>query len=108
MTATDFLDSASKEAKFYRQPVVQDALSKAVSEIELSPAMAQSRILTRILIALARSEGEFRRADLTLLSVGALALIDSLLQGRASGIYSAADCHRAADRVEKVRRITDG
>ena len=108
MTAGQFLEEASREAKFYQQPVVEDALSKTVIEIELSPALAQSRLLTRVLVAVARAEGGFRRADLTLLSVKALAMVDSVVQGHASGRYSQAECVRAADRVEGAQRIADG
>lgn len=107
MTATQFLHATSLEAKFYRQPVLEDALSKTVIEIETNPYLAQSRLLTRILGAMAGSESTFRRADLTLLSVKALVMIDSVLQGRQSGQYSPADYRRAADRVGGAQRSAD-
>lgn len=107
MTAAQFFQETSREASFYRQPLVEDALSKTVIEIELSPSLAQSRLLTRILVAVAGGAGEFRRADLTLLSVKALSMIDSVIQGHASGRFSQDDCVRAADRVEGAQRIAD-
>jgi hypothetical protein len=107
LTATQFFEEARREARSYRQPLVEDALSKAVIEIELNPALAQSRLLTRILVAVARREGGFRRSDLTLLSVKALGMVDSLLEGHASGKRSQDACTRAADRVEVAQRIAD-
>lgn len=107
ITAAQFLEDMRREARFYRLPRVEDALAKILEEIERSAVLAQARLLTRILVALGQKEGTFRQADLTLLSVATLGLVDSLLEGHAAGLVSQGDCARAADRAMLAQRAAE-
>jgi len=104
ISATQFHEEMQQVARWHRLPCVEDPLGKLVTEIEGSPAFAQSRLLTRILVALAQQQGAFRRADLTLLAMDSLGMINSLLEAHAAGRITLEECKRAATRVSAAQR----
>ena len=57
LSAAGFQEELRGIARFRAYPPVGDPLDFAVKRIERSPALAQSRLLTRILAALVHQEG---------------------------------------------------
>ncbi len=53
--------------------------------IEQNPAFAQSRLLTRILVALTYQQGEFRRAEVAALDAGTYAMVIALMDAFGPG-----------------------
>ena len=88
---TEFLSPARFEeevrrvARFRPRVALGDALGAAVRKIEQNPAFTQSRLLTRILSALAYREGEFRRAEVSALDAVALDIVVALMDACAAG-----------------------
>ncbi len=107
VSAIEFQEELGRLARSHRLPNVEDPLGKLVTEIEGSPAFAQSRLLTRVLVALAEQQGAFRRADLTLLTTGSLGTVNSLLDGHAAGRITLEDCKRAASRASAAQRSAE-
>ena len=99
ISATQFQEEMRREARSHRLASVEDPLGKLVTKIEGGPAFAQSRLLTRILVALAHQQGTFRRADLTLLAMDSLGVVNSLLEAHAAGRITLEECTRAAGRA---------
>jgi hypothetical protein len=107
--ATELLSPARFEeevrhvARFRPRVAIGDALGAAVKKIELNPAFMQSRLLTRILAALAYREGEFRRAEVSALDAVALDIVIALMDVCAAGTTTreewagAVDAARAAE-----------
>ena len=107
VSAIQFQEELGRLARSHWLSKVEDPLGKLVTEIEQGPAFAQSRLLTRILVALAEQQGAFRRADLTLLTTDWLGTVNSLLDAHAAGLITLEDCKRAASRVSAVQRAAE-
>ncbi len=102
VSSIDFQDEMRRVARSHWLPNVEDPLGKLVTIIEDGPAFAQSRLLIRILDALAQQQGAFRHADITLLAMDTLGVVNSLLDAYAAGRVTAEDCKRAVGRVRPV------
>lgn len=72
-------------------------------KIEQNPAFAQSRLLTRILTALAFQEGEFRRAELSALDVASLDIVVALMDASAAGTPTREDWERAVNAANAAQ-----
>ena len=92
-----FLEELRRVARYGRALPVGDPLAAAVRRIENSPALTQSRLLTRILAALAFQQGEFRRAEVAALDSETLAMVITLMDVHAAGTSTREDWVRAAD-----------
>ena len=99
ISAVQFQDEMQREARSHHLASVEDPLGKLIAKIEGGPAFAQSRLLTRILVALSERSGTFRRADLMLLAMDSLGVVNSLLEGHAAGRITLDECTRAAGRA---------
>ena len=92
-----FLEELRRVARYGRALPVGDPLAAAVRRIENSPALAQSRLLTRILAALTYQQGEFRRAEVAALDSETLAMVITLMDAHVAGTPSREDWVRAVD-----------
>ena len=79
MTALQFQEELKRIARFEPVLAVENPLEDAVRKIKANPALTQSRILGRFLIALADGEGEFRRAEASALDSATLRLVVALM-----------------------------
>ena len=85
LSAVRFQEELRCVARFRPGPPIGDPLDAAVKKIEKNPAFTQSRLLTRILAALAYQQGEFRRAEIAALDSETLAMVITLMDAHAAG-----------------------
>jgi len=85
-----------------------DPLAAAVKSIELNPTYSQSRLLTRVLSALAGGQGEFRRAEIATFDTPTLAMVISLMDVHAGGIVTDMAWHDAASAALAAQRNAGG
>lgn len=88
LSAAQFQEALRQVVRFREQPAVVDPLAAAVKRIEQNPAFTQSRLLTRILVALTYQQGEFRRAEVATLDAETYAMVIDLMD--AFGLGTAA------------------
>ena len=79
LSAAQFQEALRHVVRFREQAPHGDPLASAVRRIEQNPAFAQSRLLTRILVALTYQEGEFRRAEIGALDAETFAMVITLM-----------------------------
>jgi hypothetical protein len=79
MTALQFQQELKRIARFEPVLTMENPLAAAVGRIQANPALTQSRILGRFLIALAEGQGEFRRAEASALDSATLRLVVALM-----------------------------
>jgi len=107
--ATEMLSPARFEeelrriARFRPRVAMGNPLDLAVKKIEQNPAFTQSRLLTRILTALAHHEGEFRRAELSALDMASLDIVIALMDACAAGTSAREDWVRAVDAAQAAQ-----
>ena len=92
MTATteligpaQFQEELRHVLRFREHPAIADPLASALRRINANPAFAQSRLLTRILVALTYKEGAFRRAEIGALDAETFAMVITLMDAYGSG-----------------------
>ena len=85
LSGSEFLDGLRQVVGFRVYPDVEDPLGLIVERIVQQPAVADSRLLLRILAALVRSGGEFRRAELAALDAPTVAVVIRLMDLRRAG-----------------------
>ena len=85
LSAAQYQEALRHVVRFRAQPTIEDPLASAVKLIEQGPAFAQSRLLTRILVALTYQEGAFRRAEIGALDAETFAMVITLMDAFASG-----------------------
>jgi hypothetical protein len=97
LTAVQFQEALRHITRFRHYPPVVDPLSAAVEKIRQNPTFLQSRLLARMLSALAYGLGEFRRAELAAFDSETLAAVIRLMDIHAAGALTRADWMQAAD-----------
>jgi hypothetical protein len=99
MTVLQFEGELRRLGRFHVLPHIEDSLAVVVQRIKDNPAFTQSRVLARILTALALQRGEFRRAEASALDVKTLGLVIALLNAARAGTAGSewADAANAAD-----------
>ena len=85
LSGSEFLDGLRQVVGFRVYPDAEDPLGLIVERIVTQPAVAASRLLLRILVALVRSDGEFRRAELAALDAPTVAMVIRLMDLRSAG-----------------------
>jgi len=103
LSPAGFEEELRRVARFRTRIPVTGLLDAAVRRIEANPAFAQSRLLTRILTALAYREGEFRRAELSALDVATLDIVIALMDACAAGTSPREDWVRAVDAAKAAQ-----
>jgi len=98
-----FEEELRRVARFRPRVAVGNPLDLAVKKIEQNPAFTQSRLLTRILTALAHHEGEFRRAELSALDMASLDIAIALMDACAAGTSAREDWVRAVDAAQAAQ-----
>jgi hypothetical protein len=104
LTAAQYVEALREAVRFRAEPPVGDALAVVLGRIEQNPAFSQSRLLTRLLVALTHREGEFRKAEIAGLDAPTYALAIGLLDAFDAGTSSRDDwvlavaAARAAER----------
>jgi len=94
-----FLDELRNVTRFRTSSLIGDPLDAAVRRIENNPAFSQSRILTRLLAALAYGRGEFRRAEIAAFDSETLAMAIALMDAHAAGTSTREEWKCAVDRA---------
>ena len=84
-------------------PAIASALAEVVKSIELNPAFAQSRLLTRVLSALISQAGEFRRAEVFAFDSKTRALVIALMDAFAAGTPGREEWQRAVDSANAAQ-----
>ncbi|MGH8642838.1 MAG: hypothetical protein ACRET6_14080 [Burkholderiales bacterium] len=80
-----------------------DPLEAAVKRIERDPAFTQSRLLGRVLVALADQRGEFRRAEIAAFDSDTLGLVFALMDAHAAGTTTREEWRAAVDLADAAR-----
>lgn len=88
LSAARFQDELRRVTHFRAQVVSADPLAEAVKIVEQNPAYAQSRLLTRMLVALTHKQGEFRRAEIGAFDAKTFAMVLALMDASAAGKYT--------------------
>ncbi len=94
-----FLEALRHLTRFMTGPAVENPLDAAAKRIETNPAYTQSRLLTRLLAAMASRQGEFRIAEISVFDTDTLAVIVALMNLHDAGTATPADWQRAVDRA---------
>lgn len=97
LSATEFQDELRRIARFDGPSAIEHPLHAAVAQIEQNPAFTQSRLLTRILSALASGQGEFRRAELATLDTATRKIVIALMDSARAGTATSAQWGKAVD-----------
>lgn len=100
MSLEEFQAELRRTARFERKDPLPDVLAATVQNVKDNPAFAQSRLLRRIVQALADGCGEFRRAEVSALDAGALRLVVSLMNAAVAGTHTRADWLHATASME--------
>ncbi len=83
---------------------VANPLAEALKIIELNPAFAQSRLLARVMSALATACGSFRRAEVSAFDSRTLAIVLSLLDAAKTGVPAREEWTRAVALATAAQR----
>ena len=108
MTALQFQEELKRIARFEPVLAVENPLADAIRRIKVNPALAQSRILGRFLIALADGQGEFRRAEASALDSPTLRLVLALMSLERAGTRTRPEWMDAAAAARAARLDVDG
>lgn len=108
MSAVQFQEALRHVIRFRQQLPIADPLAEAVKRIEQNPAFAQSRLLTRILDALAYQQGVFRRAEITALDAETFAMVIALMDAHAAGTSTRAAWEHAVEAARAAERGAGG
>lgn len=103
-----FLEELRHVARFRRPPAIGNPLDAAVRRIERSAAFAQSRLLTRILSALAYQKGQFRRAEVSAFDAETLDIVIALMDASAAGTSSREEWICAVDLANAAQAAAGG
>lgn len=95
LSAAQYQEALRQVIRFREQPPIGDPLASAVKLIEQNPTFAQSRLLTRILVALTYEQGEFRRAEVGALDAGTCAMVIALMDAFGAGTTARAAWEQA-------------
>lgn len=108
MTAPQFQEELKRIARLEPVLAVENPLAAAVARIKANPALSQSRILGRFLIALAEGQGEFRRAEASALDSATLRLVVALMNLEHAGTRTRPEWMDAAAAARAARLAADG
>jgi hypothetical protein len=95
LSALQYQEALRQAVRFRVEAPIGDPLAVALERIERNPAFSQSRLLTRLLVALTSGKGEFRRAEVAGLDAPTYALAIGLMDAFGAGSQPLADWERA-------------
>jgi hypothetical protein len=108
LSAARFQDELRRVTHFRAQVVSADPLAEAVKIIEQNPAYAQCRLLTRMLVALAHNQGEFRRAEIAAFDAKTFATVLALMDAATAGRYTREQWVHAVDATKAAEISASG
>ena len=100
MTALEFCEELCRTGRHNARPPAANPLQEAVQKIKDNPSFSQSRLLRRVLTALAYERGEFRSAEASALDSATLSIVIGLVNAARAGTISREDWTRAVDAAE--------
>ena len=100
LSGIEFLEGLRQVVGFRTYSDVKDPLALIVERIVKQPAVVESRLLLRILVALVHARGEFRRAELAALDAPTLAVVIGLMDLRSAGTRPNRDWIEAVTAAE--------
>lgn len=89
--------------RFMSPPLLENPLDVAIQRIEANPAFTQFRLLTRLIAAIPRQQGEFRMEEASVFDRDTLSLILSLFRVHEAGTSPPADWQLAIDRARSAQ-----
>ena len=102
MSALQFGEELRRAGRFNFRPPAANPLQEAVQKIKDNPSFSQSRLLRRVLTALAYERGEFRRAEASALDAATLSIVIELLNAAREGTIAQEDWIKAVDAAEEA------
>jgi len=102
MPINQFEEELRRTARFDTHQSASDPLGAALVEINAHPTYNQSRLLTRVLHALADHEGDFRRAEIAGLDIPTVKLVLALLDAERAGTITRDAWLKALAAADKV------
>ena len=100
MSLAQFESELRRIARFEPNLPAASALGEAVQKIKANPAFTESRLLARVLGAVAHQCGEFRRAEMSAFSSTMLKMVIALLNAARDGTYTREEWMRAAEATK--------
>lgn len=100
LSGSEFLDELRHVVGFLKHAKSADPLASVTEQIISQPALAQSRLLLRILVALVHQRGDFRRAEIAMLGTVSLAQVIELMDLHLSGTRPEQDWAAAVKAAE--------
>jgi hypothetical protein len=96
LTLDEFQTELRRNARFEPEEELDDVLDTAVRKVTDNPALAQSRLLGRVVRALSSGHGEFRHAEASAFDAPMLRLIVGLMNAAREDTHTRAEWLRAA------------
>ena len=100
MSALQFGEELRRAGRFNFRPAAANPLQEAVQRIKDNPSFSQSRLLRRVLTALAHERGEFRRTEASALDAATLGIVIELLDAARAGTISREDWIEAVNAAD--------
>ena len=100
MSLSQFDSELRRIARFETNLPAASALHEAVEKIKASPTLTESRLLARLLRALAHQSGEFRQAETSAFSSTMLKTVVALLNAARDGIHTREEWMRAVETAK--------
>jgi hypothetical protein len=100
MSLSQFESELRRIARFESILPAASALSEAVEKIRANPTLTESRLLARVLRALAHQCGEFRRAEISAFSSTMLKMVIALLNAARDGIHTREEWMEAVEAAK--------
>ena len=108
LSAIQFQEELRRVARFNRPAMLENPLAEAVHRIEQNPAFTQSRLLARMLTALAYQRGDFRRAETASFDSATLGIVIALMNAERAGTTTREEWMHAADAANAAQVKVDG
>jgi len=85
MSLSQFEDELRRIARFETNSPAANGLGEALEKIKANPTLTESRLLARVLRALADQRGEFRRAEMSAFDSRTLRMVIALMNAARDG-----------------------
>jgi hypothetical protein len=92
-------------ARFHKSSPAALGLGEAVEKIKANPTLAESRLLARVLRALAFRSGEFRRAEMSGFDSTTLPIVVALMNAARDGANTRDEWMEAVELAEAAAAI---
>jgi hypothetical protein len=102
MSLAQFRDQLGHIARFDASEPIANPLNVAVQKIRENPALAQARLLSRVVRALMSECGEFRHAEASAFDRPTLRLVIALMDAARAGTYTRPEWMDAVTAAESA------